>query len=265
MKKDVALVLSSGGPRGFAFIGAIEELLSQGFRITSVAGTSAGALVGGIYAAGGLNAFKEWLFGLDPLKVVTLMDPAFSRSGLMKGERVIEAIKKRVPDVLIESLPIPFTAISTDLCTGEEVISEKGPLFDAIRASISIPSMFQPVSFGGRTLIDGGVSNTFPLNRVRRNGRDILIGFDVNETDKAIAPDENKMVGILDRSFSLMNRTIARQQIALTPPDILIEMPFDSFSSIADYGHAREIVAAGAALTAAALDLEMKRNPTIFV
>ena len=95
--KKVALALSSGGPRGFAYIGAIEELLARGYEITSIAGTSAGSLVGGIYAAGGLDAFKEWLYGLDPVKVVSLMDFSISKNYLVKGERVIRGITERVP------------------------------------------------------------------------------------------------------------------------------------------------------------------------
>ncbi len=182
--KKVALALSSGGPRGFAYIGAIEELLSRGYEISSVAGSSAGSLVGGIFAAGGLEAFKEWLYSLDPVKVISLMDFSISRNYLVKGERVIRAIKERVPEVNIEDLPIPFTAIATDLYTGEEILFREGPLFDAIRASISVPSMFRPVKWNGRTLVDGGMVNTLPLNRVSRTEGDILVGFNVNRIDK---------------------------------------------------------------------------------
>ena len=183
--KNVALALSSGGPRGFAYIGAIEELQSRGYTITSVAGASAGALVGGIFAAGGLDSFKEWLFGLDPVKVMTLMDFSVSKNYLVKGDKVINAIKEVVPEVNIEDLPIPFSAVATDLYTGEEVLFREGPLFDAIRASISIPSMFKPFVWKGRTLVDGGMVNTLPLNRVQRTPGDILIGFNVNEIDAA--------------------------------------------------------------------------------
>lgn len=181
--KKVALALASGGPRGFAYIGAIEELQRRGYTITSVAGASAGALVGGIFAAGGLQPFKEWLCSLDPVKVMSQVDVSLSRNSLVKGQKVMETIKERVPDVNIEDLPIPFTAVATDLYTGEEVVFRSGPLFDAIRASISIPSMFAPVKWQGRTLIDGGIVNTFPLNRVQRTPGDILVGFNVNEID----------------------------------------------------------------------------------
>ena len=150
-KQDVALVLSSGGPRGWAYIGAIEELESRGYNITSVAGTSIGSLIGGIYAAGRLEDLKEWLFSLDAWKVFTLMDLSISKNHLVKGDKVIQAIREVVPDINIEDMPIPYRAIAADLYTGEEVIFDRGNLFDAIRASISIPSLFRPVKYGFRT------------------------------------------------------------------------------------------------------------------
>ena len=303
--KNVALALASGGPRGFAYIGAIEELLSRGYNITSVAGASAGSLVGGIYAAGGLQAFKEWLFSLDPVKVVTLMDVSVSKNYLVKGERIINEIKTKVPDVNIEDLPIPFTAIATDLFTGEEVIFREGPLFDAIRASISIPSMFKPVRWKGRTLVDGGMVNTFPLNRVQRTPGDILVGFNVNQIDAAeiqgfldsraelvqekkdsdkslldriqaglrqrqleasasgswipVGADDN-FASILQRSFGIMNCTIARMGIELAKPDILVNLPFDSYHGVYGYSHAEEVATQGRQLMAQALDEYEKKN-----
>ncbi len=181
--KDVALVLSSGGPRGWAYIGAIEELESRGYNITSVAGTSIGSLIGGIYAAGKLEEVKEWLFTLDAWKVFSLMDLSISRNHLVKGDKVIEAIKEIVPDINIEDLNIPYRAVAADLYTGEEVVFDQGPLFEAVRASISIPSLFRPVKYGYRTLVDGGIVNTMPIDRVTRSGNDILVAFDVNDVD----------------------------------------------------------------------------------
>jgi NTE family protein len=295
--KNVALALSSGGPRGFAYIGAIEELQSRGYTITSVAGASAGALVGGIFAAGGLDSFKEWLFGLDPVKVMTLMDFSVSKNYLVKGDKVINAIKELVPEGNIEDLPIPFSAVATDLYTGEEVLFREGPLFDAIRASISIPSMFRPVKWKGRTLVDGGMVNTFPLNRVQRTPGDILVGFNVNQIDAGeiqgfldsraallqerdalplmgrIATDlqalrlqmdgrENRLPvnaantfsTILQRSFGIMNCTIARMGLALNPPDVLASLPMDSYHGVYGYSHAQEIAQKGRVLMAQALD-----------
>ena len=184
MDKEVALVLSSGGPRGFAYIGAIEELEERGYRITSVCGASIGSLVGGVWAAGALKEFKQWLFSLDNFKVMSLLDISLGKSYVVKGRRVISAIKEVVPDVEISSLPVSYTAVASDLYTGEQVIFREGPLMDAIRASISIPSLFKPVKFGHRTLVDGGIVNTFPLSEVVRSGHDILVGFDVNDIDR---------------------------------------------------------------------------------
>ena len=295
--KKVALALASGGPRGFAYIGAIEELQSRGYEITSVSGTSAGALVGGIFAAGGMQAFKEWLYSLDPVKVMKLMDFSISKNYLVKGDKVIRAIKERVPEVNIEDLPIPFSAVATDLFTGEEVVFREGSLFNAIRASISIPSMFRPVKWKGRTLVDGGMVNTFPLNRVQRTPGDILVGFNVNQIDAAeiqgfldsraalvegkdgmpllsriqtdlqafrlnadgrserlpVGADDN-FASILQRSFGIMNGTIARMGIDACPPDVLASLPFDSYHGVYGYTHAPEIVERGRALMAEALD-----------
>lgn len=181
--KDVALVLSSGGPRGWAYIGAIEELESRGYNITSIAGTSIGSLIGGIYAAGRLSDVKEWLFSLDAWKVFSLIDISLSKNHLVKGDKVIGAIKEIVPEINIEDLNIPYRAVAADLYTGEEVIFDRGPLFEAVRASISIPSLFRPVKYGFRTLVDGGVVNTMPIDRVVRNGKDIVVAFDVNDID----------------------------------------------------------------------------------
>lgn len=183
MTKNVALVLSSGGPRGWAYIGAIEELTSRGYNITSIAGTSIGSLIGGIYAAGKLEEVKEWLFTLDAWKVFGLMDLSLSKNHLIKGDKVINAIMEIVPQINIEDLNIPYRAIAADLYTGEEVVFDQGPLFDAIRASISIPSLFRPVKYGFRTLVDGGIVNTMPIDKVIRTENDIVIAFDVNDID----------------------------------------------------------------------------------
>ena len=182
--KNVALVLSSGGPRGFAYIGAIEALEEHGYTITSIAGTSIGSLVGGIYAAGKLAEFKEWLYFLDAWEVFSLMDLSIGKNHFVKGEKVIDAIMEIVPNVKIEDMNIPYCAVATDLYTGREVVFDYGPLFRAIRASISIPSLFRPVKYGLTTLIDGAISNCLPLNRVKRTEGDLLVAFDVNDVNE---------------------------------------------------------------------------------
>ncbi len=180
MNKNVALVLSSGGARGIAHIGAIEELERQGYNITSIAGTSMGALVGGVYATGKLPEYKEWLSSLDKLDVFKMVDFTFSTSGLVKGDRIFNEMQKLVPDMKIEDLKIPFTAIATDIINKKEVIFSEGDLFEAIRASISIPSVFTPFQSNNSLLIDGGVLNPLPVNRVKRSENDILVVVNVN-------------------------------------------------------------------------------------
>ncbi len=182
-KPDVALVLSSGGARGLVHIGAIEELERQGYPITSVAGCSMGALVGGMYAAGRLHDFKQWMYDLDRSKMWKLTDLSLSLTHLMKGERVIEAMKDVVPDVEIQNLPIPYAAVATDWETGREVVFRSGSLYDAIRASISMPAVFSPVRRDGMILVDGGIFNPLPLNRVERHEGDILVAVNVSGPD----------------------------------------------------------------------------------
>ncbi|MCD4665524.1 MAG: patatin-like phospholipase family protein [Bacteroidales bacterium] len=186
MNKNVALVLSSGGARGIAHIGAIEELERQGYNITSIAGTSMGALVGGVYATGKLTEYKEWLSSLDKLDVFKMVDFTFSTSGLVKGDKIFKEMRKLVPDTNIEDLKIPFTAVATDIINKKEVIFTEGDLFEAIRASISIPSVFTPLQINDSLLIDGGVLNPLPVNRVKRSGNDILVVVNVN----AFIPDK---------------------------------------------------------------------------
>lgn len=204
--KNVALVLSSGGPRGFAYIGAIEALEKHGYTITSVAGTSMGSLVGGIYAAGKLPEFKEWLYSLDAWEVFSLMDLSIGKNHFVKGDKVIDAIMQIVPNVNIEDLKIPYSAVATDLYTGREVVFDRGPLFAAIRASISIPSLFRPVKYGLTTLIDGAISNCLPLNRVHRTEGDLLVAFDVNDVNEEeinlILRREHE-AKLIDRQFEL--------------------------------------------------------------
>ena len=208
--KNVALVLSSGGPRGFAYIGAIESLLEHGYQITSIAGTSIGSLIGGIYAAGKLPEFKEWLYSLDAWKVFSLMDLSIAKNHFVKGERIIEAIMEIVPNVNIEDLQIPYRAVAADLYTGEEVVFDSGKLFTAIRASISIPSLFRPMQYGKTILVDGAIANCLPLNRVVRTPGDILVAFDVNDVNveeiKNILEQEH-LAKQADRAFQESKRT----------------------------------------------------------
>lgn len=271
-KKDVALVLSSGGARGLAHIGAIEELLAHGYRITSIAGSSMGALVGGVYAAGKLEAFRDWVKGIDKKRMLELIDFSLSINHLAKGDRIIEAIMEFVPDVAIEDLPIPYCAVATDLTSGREVLFNKGSLFKAIRASITLPTFYKPVERDGMVLIDGGVINPIPLNRVKRQEGDILVGVDVNVHDfksqweemhkspepkkddtslktkilDMITPDDINLnyYTVLSRASRMMIHQNSILMAELMKPDILVDIQMDKYG-VFDFYKSEKIVALG--------------------
>ncbi len=195
MKKKVSLVLSGGGARGIAHIGVIEELEKQGFEIDAVAGTSMGALIGGVFALGKMKEFKEWLYTLDRLKTFNLVDFTLSTQGLVKGEKVLQKMKDFIPDANIEDLPVYYRAIATDIKNSEEVVFSKGSVYQAIRASMAIPTVFTPVKMEDRLLIDGGVINNLPINHAKRTPDNILVAINVNADKPVVRPttaDEDK-------------------------------------------------------------------------
>ena len=287
--KDVALALSSGGARGLAHIGAIEELESNGYHITSIAGCSMGALIGGVYAAGKLEEFREWMKTIDRKKMLELSDFSFSINHLVKGTRIIEAIMEFVPDMPIEDLPIPYCAVATDLKAGREVVIDKGSLFEAIRASISLPSFYEPVQRDDMILIDGGVINPIPLNRVKRNAGDILVGVDVSGHDYKSQWDEmhrltewqkndnslkakilDKLIPdniefnyytVLSRTSSLMIRQNSILMAKLMKPEMLIDIQMNRYGTF-DFDKSEKLIAIGRQKTAQAI-LAMNQKRTV--
>lgn len=178
--KRVALVLGAGGARGIAHVGVIEAIEARGYEVAGIAGASMGALVGGIYAAGRLKEYSEWARALERSDVLRLLDFVYGYPGLIRGERVIAALRELVGDHLIEDLPIPYTAVATDLASQREVWLTRGKLFDAIRASIAIPMIFTPAMFEGRELVDGGLLAPVPIAATRQMRVDRVIAVDVN-------------------------------------------------------------------------------------
>lgn len=184
MSKNIALVLGSGGARGLAHIGAIEALEERGYTITSIAGCSMGSIIAGMYAAGQLKEAKEWFLSVDKQLILRMMDiNLLSGNSLVKGQRIIKELQKVVPDRPLENLNIPCTIVASDMMNTEEVVFRTGSLFEAIRASISIPLFFQPVQMGNRLLIDGGILNPLPLHVVERTEGDILVAADISGKD----------------------------------------------------------------------------------
>ena len=264
-----------------AHIGAIEELEAQGYKITSIAGCSMGALVGGVYAAGKLNEFREWMKTIDRKKMLSLIDFSLSLNHIVKGTRIIEAIMEFVPDVNIEDLPIPYCAVATDLKAGKEVLFNKGSLFQAIRASISLPSFYEPVQRDDMILIDGGVINPLPLNRVKRQAGDILVGIDVSGHDYKAQWDEQQRLTaiqksdaslktkildmlipdnidfnyytVLSRASSLMIRQNSILMAQLMNPDILIDIQMNRYGTF-DFDKSEKLIAIGRQKTLPAID-----------
>ena len=181
MNKRIALVLGSGGARGYAHIGVIEELERRGYNIACVAGCSMGAVVGGIYAAGKLDVYRDWIQSLDYLDVLRLVDVSF-RLGAIRGEKVFGQIRNIVGEINIEDLRIPYTAVATDLTHQQEIWFQEGCLHQAMRASAAIPSLFTPVMQGNRMLVDGGLLNPLPIVPVVSSHCDLIIAVNLNST-----------------------------------------------------------------------------------
>lgn len=288
-KKDVALVLSSGGAKGFAHVGVIRALERNGFNIHSVAGASMGSLVGGLYATGELDDFVKFMEDVDFREMVKMIDITIGNKGLIKGDKVIAQLKELIPDRNIEDLNIPFCAVATDIVSGEERVFRSGKLYDAIRASISIPTVFTPHVIDGHHYVDGGVLNPIPVNHVLRKKRDIVVAVNVNanipvekksvakKTDRKV-PEQLKQLlekieglipqhytdkiglfNLTSKSLNLMINQISELTLKLDPPDIVIDLPTEAFGTF-DFYKAKEIIESGDAAAEKAIKKYLKKQ-----
>ncbi len=289
---SVSLALGSGGARGLAHIGIIEWLVANGYRIVSISGASMGAMVGGIYAAGELDAYKHWVCALRRGDVLRFLDFAFSGDGLLKGDRIMDTLRAMVGDRAIEDLPISFTAVATDIDRQREVWISEGPLFDAVRASIAVPGVFTPYEYQGMTLVDGGLLNPVPIAPTFRDFTDLTIAVNLNaQTPRAFvrpqtsATEEKaglnaehgyqarirqfldaigdnfgggdaQRLGVFElttRSFETMQNAIAATKVAAYHPDVLIDVPRDSCAAH-EFHRAREMIELGWQLAESAME-----------
>ena len=268
MSKNVALVLSSGSSRGLAHIGGIEALEERGYTISSIAGCSMGAIVAGMFAAGKLPELKAWFLDMTRRHMFELMDFTLTKNYLVKGEKLMGAIGDMIPDYKMENLNIPLSLVATDMKKGEEVVFRSGNLNHAIRASFALPVLLQPVQDGDRLLMDGGMSNPLPLNRVQRTEGDILACVNVSgafitkpeeekepswlETmiekyaGKKLKPTEKQMsaLSILDRCSDVMIQQHTELMKQYCPPDICVDIAMNQFGSF-EYDNAEEIIRFG--------------------
>jgi NTE family protein len=196
LNKKVSLVLGSGGARGYAHIGVIEILQEKGYEINAISGSSMGALIGGLYAAGKLDEFKQWILTLDYFDIFKLITFSSMSGGLVDAQKVFDKIATMIGDVNIEDLDIKYIAVATDINTQKEVLFTKGKLVDAIRASVSIPTIFSPIVQNDMILVDGGVLNPLPINTIGGDDENLIIAvnLDANIENKYTikVPDEQK-------------------------------------------------------------------------
>ncbi|HEY9132196.1 MAG TPA: patatin-like phospholipase family protein [Dyella sp.] len=283
-KPTVALALGAGGAKGLAHIGAIEEIEARGFDVIAVAGASMGALIGGVYAMGKLEIYRDWVTTLAKMDVLKLVDWTFSGGGLIKGERIIGTLRELVGDVLIEELPLAYTAVATDIDREREVWLTRGPLFDAIRASIAIPTVFRPHTIGDRRLIDGALLNPLPVTPLIRERADYLIAVGMDGPSEVTSPEtsvdaseaptrtgriggflgrllphgadskprEPGLLELLTQSMDLMQANLSRLRTAAYEPDLLIQLP-RNVATAYEFYRARELIELGRERTREAL------------
>jgi len=294
-KKTVSLVLGSGGARGLAHIGAIHWLQENDYEIRSVSGCSMGALIGGVFACGKLDVFEEWVRAISKFDIVKLLDVSWGKQGLVEGERIITTLKDLVGDRQIQELPIAYTAVAADIEREKEIWLKRGSLFDAIRASISLPLFFTPFEMNGMKLLDGGILNPVPIaptfeddteltiainlgasptgakhpqpknvamesNEVQANSVQAWINNFVEDLKKR-APIDNsgswQMLDIADQTFDAMQGAIARQKLAAYPPDHTIKIARDACGTL-EFDRADEMITLGYETCAATLGTAAK-------
>ncbi|MDZ7750347.1 MAG: patatin-like phospholipase family protein [Gammaproteobacteria bacterium] len=288
-----SLVLGSGGARGLAHIGVIKALeQSDRYGIGSITGSSIGALIGGLHAAGKLEAYTDWVLDLSRADIWQLLDFSFTGLGLFKGDRLMEKLEDLVGDTRIEDLDIPFTAVASDIERREEVWIDEGSLFEAIRASIAIPGFFTPVERDSRLLVDGGLLSPLPIAPVHSHdaqktivvslnglddpsdstpaggrkdpvdpepasGLNVLRGWYAEAREKlGFSPEDatnETVLEIVTKSLEAMQDRIARYQLAAHAPDLLIEIPVDS-CAVLDFHRAREMIDLGHQKTRQAIE-----------
>ena len=284
--KTVSLVLGSGGARGHAHLGVIRAIEERGADICSVAGTSMGSLIGGIYAAGQLDTYTKWAFALRRSEVVRLLDLSFSRVSLFKGERVFAVLRELVGDRNIEDLDKGFVAVATDIEAQNEVWLRRGSLFRAIRASTAVPGVFDPVDIAGRVLVDGGLVNPIPIAPTLNDHSDYTVAVNLNSlassyerppdvesgedhdpgyreriatfVTELLAHDEDEAdkpdaADLLTRSIDVMQGAIARLKLAAYTPDLVIDIPRDACTFF-EFDRAQEMADLGYRRASAALD-----------
>jgi len=295
--KTISLVLGSGGARGMAHVGVIRCLEQRGYEVRAISGCSIGALVGGVYALGKLDQFTDWITAIRRRDMLMLMDLSFRGEGLVKGDRIIERLRDFFGEAAIEDLPVAFTAVAADIRKGREVWIDSGPLFDAVRASISLPLFFTPFVHNGKKLFDGGLLNPVPVAPTVRHSTDLTVAVNLGGTPErhqikpvqassstgegderlalhrkvaafiddlkdglpSLSPSESALFDIAQSSFDAMQGTLARHQLAAYRPDVEIVIPRDACTML-EFDRASELIALGKEATEEAMDAHSEES-----
>jgi NTE family protein len=274
----ISLVLSGGGARGYTHIGVIKELKKVGFEIISIAGTSMGALIGALEACGKLEVYENWVTNIDVMDMIKFLNNPFAKNGWLNGDKIFNKIKELVGDYKIEDLPIKFTAVATDLNKKKEVWFQKGPLWDAVKASAAIPGIFAPVKIGNMELVDGGVLNLMPVAPVMSDMSDLIVAVNLYGSDKDIKirlskevkKKQNLMEEIwskifkekqdpVNQSIDLMMDTIFRYRKAEYTPDVEIEIP-EHIAQWYEFHRAIELIKIGEKFAKEAIESAKKKG-----
>ncbi|PMN54517.1 serine protease [Vibrio lentus] len=286
MEKTISLVLGSGGARGLVHVGIIRWLIEHGYQIKSISGCSIGALIGGVYAAGKLDEFEEWVTSIDQSDMAMMLDFSWQSSGIFKGDKIIDTLRGLIGEISIEELPIPYTAVAANVADEKEVWLQSGSLFDAIRASISLPLFFTPHVINGEELIDGGVLNPVPIAPTFGDKTDFTLAVNLGGEPEMVKQEvipvslptkesnlHEKVVHFIDnlgssvkskmsfnfaaydianQAFDAMQSTIARQKLAAYPADITLEIPRNACGTL-EFDRSQEMIDRGYHLAQAKL------------
>ena len=228
-KVKIGLALGGGAARGFAHIGVIKALEAQGIVPDIVVGTSAGSVVGALYAAGNdAKALQKMAVDLDESAISDWALPLFGKSsGVLKGEALQSFVNKAVGNRVIEKLKMPFGAVASDLKTGQPILFQRGNTGMAVRASSAVPGVFQPVKIGDHTYVDGGLVAPVPVRFAREMGAEFIIA--VNISTQAEAQATNSSLEVIMQTFSIMGQRI--NQLELRDADIVIQPPLGKMGS----------------------------------
>lgn len=207
--KKISLVLGGGGAKGFAHIGAIQELRKNEIEFNEVIGTSIGALLGAFVASNNYQALNQFATEINNLALFKIQDFSFSKTGLLKGEKVKKYIEEKLGDLEFKNLPIKLKIVAGDLKTGKEYVFTKGKVSEAIRASISLPGIFQPVEYKNKILVDGGIVNPLPMS-LSSNSRCLAINLSKNNLYKK--NKKNSTVEILLQSYAVVEKNFTYEK-----------------------------------------------------